>query len=188
VTLDALVEDPWFRNHVVYYVGERGPVRRRLAQLPHYTESRYTPEVTLGTVVGDRATVQDLQQLTFADESFDLVVSSHVMEHVPDPWKALSEIRRVLRPGGRYVFSVPFRRVVLRETLVRAVVDGGDVRHLLDPIYHDAPDGRSLVFHEFGADLVERGEAVGLSVRVVRPHLPVQLANRDVVVVASPLT
>jgi hypothetical protein len=185
LTLDQLVDDPWFRDHSVYYVGERGPVRRRLAGLPHYVESRYTPDATLGEVVAHDVTVQDLQRLTFADESFDLVASSHVMEHVPDPWQALREVRRVLRPGGRYVFSVPWRNDVLVETLVRAVAEPGGVRHLRDPIYHDAPDGASLVFHEFGADLVERTRACGLSARVVRPHLPVRIANRDVVVVAT---
>ena len=100
MTLDDLVDDSWFRAHAVYYVGERGPVRRRLATLPHYVESRYTPEATLGDALGDGVTVQDLQQLTFPDESFDLIMSSHVMEHVPDPWQALAEVRRVLRPGG----------------------------------------------------------------------------------------
>jgi SAM-dependent methyltransferase len=185
MTLDDLVDDSWFRAHAVYYVGERGPVRRRLATLPHYVESRYTPEATLGDALGDGVTVQDLQQLTFPDESFDLIMSSHVMEHVPDPWQALAEVRRVLRPGGRYVFSIPWRKDPLVETLARAVAEPDGVRHLRDPVYHDAPDGASLVFHEFGADLVERAAVVGLSARVIRPHLPVRVANRDVVVVAA---
>jgi len=185
LTLDRLIEDPWFQAQSVYYVGERGPVRRRLCALPHYVESRYVPDATLGEVIADGATVQDLQGLTFEDQSFDLVMSSHVMEHVPDPWQALAEVRRFLRPGGRYVFSIPWRNEVLVETLVRAVAEPDGVRHLRDPIYHDAPDGASLVFHEFGADLVERARVVGLSARVMRPHLPVLVANRDVVVVAA---
>ena len=185
LTLDDLIEDPWFRDRAVYFVGERGPVRRRLATLPHYVESRYVADADLGRVVGDRATVQDLQHLTFADASFDLIVSSHVMEHVPDPWRALGEIHRVLRPGGRYIFSVPFRNPGLAETVARAVLEHKEVRHLEPPIYHDAPEGPSLVFHDFGADLVERGAASGLAVRILRPHLPVDVANRDVVVVAA---
>jgi hypothetical protein len=196
LTLDELVQDPWFRAHFVYYVGQRGPTRSRLQQLPHYLESRYVADAQLGQVVGrfrlrrwrrdNRATVQDLQQLTFPDQSFDLVVSSHVMEHVPDPWLALREVRRVLRPGGRYVFSIPFRGPELTETVVRTVIEpNGGVRHLVDPEYHQAPDGPALVFHDFGSDLVERSTALGLSTRVIRPHLPVQLANRDVVVVAT---
>ena len=184
-TLDALVDDPWFREHSVYFVGERGPTRRALARLPHYVDSRYLPDRPLGEDLGDRTSVQDLQDLTFDDCSFDLVMSSHVMEHVPDPWRALAEIHRVLRPGGRYVFSVPFRTPALTETLVRAQLGPDGVTHLLEPQYHDAPDGPSLVFQDYGADLVERAASVGLAVRITRPHLPVLVASRDVVIIAT---
>jgi len=49
----------------------------------------------------------DVEPLPFADASFDVVVFSEVMEHVRFPQKALAEIARVLRPGGRHVGSVP---------------------------------------------------------------------------------
>ena len=51
---------------------------------------------------------QDLTNLTFADNSFDLVISEHVMEHVNDPKKSFEEIYRVLKNQGRYIFSIPF--------------------------------------------------------------------------------
>ena len=47
----------------------------------------------------------DGQNLTFADSSFDLVMSINVLEHVPRPDKYLSECYRVLRPGGIGFFS-----------------------------------------------------------------------------------
>jgi SAM-dependent methyltransferase len=43
----------------------------------------------------------------FADAHFDVVVSNYVVEHVADPAAHLAEIRRVLKPGGRYVFRTP---------------------------------------------------------------------------------
>ena len=50
---------------------------------------------------------EDLQQLSFPDASFDLVLTTEVLEHVPDAERAEQEIVRVLRPGGYYLFTVP---------------------------------------------------------------------------------
>jgi len=47
------------------------------------------------------------ESLPFADGSFDLVVCSEVLEHLVDPAVAVGEIRRVLKPGGRLVITVP---------------------------------------------------------------------------------
>lgn len=47
--------------------------------------------------------VADVQALPFADNSFDLVVANHMLYHVPDLNKGLSEIKRVLKPGGRLI-------------------------------------------------------------------------------------
>ena len=47
------------------------------------------------------------ENLPFANDSFDLVVSVWVLEHLPDPLGAFIEIRRVLRHGGHFVFLTP---------------------------------------------------------------------------------
>jgi SAM-dependent methyltransferase len=49
----------------------------------------------------------DLQQLPFDDESYDFVFASHVLEHIPDDEKAISEIRRILKPNGIAILPVP---------------------------------------------------------------------------------
>ena len=55
------------------------------------------------------------EQLPFAAESFDLVVSVWVLEHLRDPRVVLDEVRRVLRPGGHFVFLTPnLRHPLLR--------------------------------------------------------------------------
>jgi ubiquinone/menaquinone biosynthesis C-methylase UbiE len=55
--------------------------------------------------LGDRAeyAVADVEELHFADDSFDVVIANHMLFHVEEPERAFSQIRRVLRPGGSLV-------------------------------------------------------------------------------------
>jgi methionine biosynthesis protein MetW len=55
----------------------------------------------------DARVIDDDASLPFADGSFDVAVCIEVLEHLFAPQKTLSEIRRVLRPGGRVVVTVP---------------------------------------------------------------------------------
>jgi SAM-dependent methyltransferase len=56
----------------------------------------------------------DAENLPFPDESFDGVVSHGVIHHTPDTARCVSEMARVLRPGGVAVVSVYYRNIVLR--------------------------------------------------------------------------
>src|ERR1700694_2528347 len=47
------------------------------------------------------------EQLPFAGESFDLLVCLWVLEHIESPEVVLGEVRRVLRPGGHFIFLTP---------------------------------------------------------------------------------
>ena len=57
---------------------------------------------TLGTLPQLRFALADAQALPFATHSFDVVIANHMLYHVPDRARALTEIRRVLRPTGRF--------------------------------------------------------------------------------------
>ncbi len=50
----------------------------------------------------------DGKVLPYANDSFDLVMSTQVLEHVPDPLALLAEMARVCKPGGEIVVSLPF--------------------------------------------------------------------------------
>lgn len=54
----------------------------------------------------------DLLNLPFEDGFFDLVIANHVMEHIPDDIRAIKEVFRVLKQGGRAVLQVPFSETI----------------------------------------------------------------------------
>jgi methionine biosynthesis protein MetW len=55
----------------------------------------------------DAQLISDATELPFPDDSFDLAVCTEVLEHLFEPQRALAEIRRVLRLGGRLIVTVP---------------------------------------------------------------------------------
>jgi len=55
---------------------------------------------------------EDVTALSFADQSFDVVIANHVLEHIPDDLKAMSEIYRVLKKGGVAILQVPYSETI----------------------------------------------------------------------------
>jgi len=55
--------------------------------------------------------------LPFEDESFDQVVAGEVLEHTEDPKEVIKEILRVLKKGGYFTFSVPYREMIVQKSV-----------------------------------------------------------------------
>lgn len=128
-----------------------------------YFSEYFGPHHCSGDVVGG-IVHQDLQRLSYSDGFFDVVMTSEVMEHVPDALSAEREIVRVLKPGGGYIFTVPYMANSDYD-VVRAVIENGQVKHLLAPQYHGDPirpkDG-ILVYRIFSErELRERFKDLG---------------------------
>jgi len=51
----------------------------------------------------------DIQAMPFEDNTFDVVLCNHVLEHIPDDKKAMREILRVMKPGGWAILQVPMK-------------------------------------------------------------------------------
>ncbi len=122
------------------------------ARCPGYVASYFVPGVAAGARIGAFRCV-DLTAQPFAGGAFDLVVTQDVLEHVPDPARALREIHRTLRPGGRHVFTVP--RTAGVPTRARAELRDGTMHLLMPAQYHGDPTTRagSLVVTDWGMDL-----------------------------------
>lgn len=69
----------------------------------------YARRLAIHKKVADRASFQtgDISRLPFTTHSLDLVIASEVVEHIPEPERVISEIARVLRPGGKLILTMP---------------------------------------------------------------------------------
>lgn len=87
----------------------------------------------------------DMQDLSLPSCSYDLVIHSDTLEHIPNPVRGLAECQRVLKSGGNCIFTTP----VIVDRLSRS-------RAGLPPSYHgrsDKQESDQVVYTEFGVDL-----------------------------------
>ncbi|MHB8881380.1 MAG: class I SAM-dependent methyltransferase [Thermodesulfovibrionales bacterium] len=134
------------------HVGASAKIRKHCSR---YMRSHFFNEFPRGTLHHSGFRCEDLEAMTFPDESFDLVISQDVMEHVFAPAKAFAEIARILKPGGAHLFSVPLVNKE-RPSEAWAIKDSrGAIVHLQQPEYHSNPvdEKGSLVTMHWGYDI-----------------------------------
>ena len=141
-----------------------------LRSLDNYVVSEYV-EPGESVILPENVRREDLQSLSFASESFDIVLTSDVLEHVADLRFAMNEISRVLKKDGMHVFTVPVD-AGLTSSRDRAVLKNGELTHILPAIRHgDTIRKGAFVFRDFGADI--ESYLVGYGVAVEVQHIPV---------------
>jgi SAM-dependent methyltransferase len=96
----------------------------------------------------------DIHQIPFEDNSFDAVLCNHVLEHVDNDIKAMSEIARVLRPGGFAVLQVPFFHPIPSETF--------EDFSITDPRGREKAFGQDDHVRKYGTDYPRRIERAGM--------------------------
>lgn len=97
----------------------------------------------------------DITNIPFEDDSFDFILCNHVLEHIPNDGKAMSELYRVMRPGGSGVFQVPIdydRAETYEDSTITT------------PSEREKEFGRPDHVRMYGPDFKLRLEAVGFKV------------------------
>jgi SAM-dependent methyltransferase len=150
----------WLDEHEVFAPGARilhmapePSLETALRRRPH---ARYVTADLYSEGVDVKA---DITALPFDDASFDVALCNHVLEHIPDDHKAMTELARVLVPGGRAVMMHP--------------IDYGRTRTDEDPSVEDPAErlrrfGQEDHIRIYGADFRQRLESAGFEVRVDR--------------------
>ncbi|MGH7867624.1 MAG: class I SAM-dependent methyltransferase [Candidatus Dormibacteraceae bacterium] len=114
---------------------------------------------------GHRADIHlDLQQIKLPDESIDVFLTPHVLEHVPDTERALAEIWRVLKPQGVALIMVPIpqaRTMPPRE-----------------PEFHG---DNTPVFWRFGWDLTDKLKQSGFGTTILVTEELLERAQRRMI-------
>ena len=179
--LAELVNETAFRNLQIYEPGLIGPFRKILDSLPGYHSSYFWNDVKPGEF-REGVQCQNLMNLTYEDDIFDLVLSSDIFEHVRKPYIGLREIDRVFKLGGYHIFSIPVQNPMPSKTVFRVDTRGASDVFILAPHYHSAPmGGRSLVYTDFGADMVQILANDGIDLQIespCSPKQPIQINDR----------
>ena len=167
----SLVRQPGVMEFKIAEINSCGAMHKKLQKLKYLAYSEYDPE--------DSSTRhEDLLKLSYDDESFDIVLHSDTLEHIPDVDRALSEIRRVLKPGGSMICSIPVVRDG-RSTLTRASLEQGVLVEHMIPSYHGGSYQKThqyLVFSEFGEDIFEQIRRAGFDLEIMEhPENPAAL-------------
>lgn len=136
--------------------GNRGHSVTLKSQCKSYIASQFYTNEKLGIKV-DGFRNEDLENQTFKDNSFDLVITSDVMEHIYNPEKAFKEIHRTLKPGGAHIFSVPLINKHKKTEVWATKGINGEPVFLNKPEWHGNPidnNGSPVTMH-WGYDILD---------------------------------
>lgn len=108
----------------------------------------------------------DITGIHMPDNSFDVIYCSHVLEHIPDDRKAMSELRRILKPGGWAILDVPIAGETTEEDL-----------SVTSPKERERLYGQWDHVRMYGRDFKNRLENAGFLVEVDETFAPLLVSN-----------
>jgi hypothetical protein len=148
-----------------------------------YTRCSYLPDKPYGEIEPNYYNI-NLERVDFCDASFDVVLTSDVMEHVRNSDAAHAEIERILIPGGAYIFNIPYDEG-MEDDIQLVDTSSPEDRYLCEPQYHGDPlTGEILAYRVFGRKLLTKLSGLGFQVHFQRIEEPASLVTDGDVFVA----
>jgi len=156
-------------RHVFLYLKNKTRVLTDELRILHVAPEVYLAEVLRSNKKIDYVSVDldpkkalmqmDITNIKFDDNSFNVIICSQVLEHIPDDKKALCELYRVLKPGGFAILQVPISEV-LEKTFEDPQVTTDEMRL--------KTYGQTDHVRIYGQDYCERLQSVGFEIELYR--------------------
>ena len=150
------------KHKVLHFAPEQAFYKRfrKLPNLEYTTTDLYSPLADVKA---------DICNLPFNDNSYDVILCNHVLEHIPDDTKAMQELYRVLKPGGMGIFQIP-------QDLTREMTFEDNT--ITDPKERARIFGQYDHVRVYGRDFFDKLRSIGF--RVVEEDYTKKIAPADV--------
>lgn len=150
------------KHKVLHFAPEQAFYKRfrKLPNLDYTTTDLYSPLADVKA---------DICNLPFNDNSYDVILCNHVLEHIPDDTKAMQELYRVLKPGGMGIFQIP-------QDLTREMTFEDNT--ITDPKERARIFGQYDHVRVYGRDFFDKLRSIGF--RVVEEDYTKKIAPADV--------
>lgn len=127
---------------------------------------------------------EDITDISFPENSFDIIFCSHVLEHIEDDQKAMRELARVLKPDGFAVLLVPIKDIFNGRRIETTYEDFT----IKDPHEREKAFGQKDHVRVYGRDFKDRLETAGFSVSIDKfvNNLPAEVVSRHSLVPQHP--
>jgi Methyltransferase domain len=142
-------------------------ISRILRGLPGYVHSQFLPGQRNGEILADGSVNVNLEAIPFPEASFDVILTSDVMEHVEDDAQAHREIFRCLAPEGTYLFTVPYDDCMIGHRQLTQGTGLASRYFILEKHIHGDPHAKSgIIAHRiYGRQLLDDLGDMGFDVR-----------------------
>jgi SAM-dependent methyltransferase len=116
--------------------------------------------ITADLIKPNAMVIMDITKINYSNETFDIIICNHVLEHIIDDIKAMSELYRVLKSSGWAVLLVPIR----------------DMEKTYEDFSITTKEGRTKAFGQwdhvryYGRDFIDRLKFVGFNVNVINAN------------------